>query len=282
MPGSPARTARSAVGAAQSPWSTTMSADLTQRKTPEGSNAHKGAPSGAPVGPPRDRSKYWVVDFYRSAVGKKYVMAITGIILMGYVLVHMIGNLKIYFGEEPLNEYAEFLRAFGSPILPYEYFLWGMRGLLLATVGLHIHASWSLTQMNRRARRTKYASKRDFIAADFAARSMRWTGIIVLLFIVFHIADLTLGVTGGEFEYGSVYQNIVNSFSRLPVAIFYVAANIALGVHLYHGAWSLFQSLGLNNRRFNAWRRYFAIGFAAVVVLGNISFPIGVQLGIIS
>jgi succinate dehydrogenase / fumarate reductase, cytochrome b subunit len=258
-----------------------MTSEVTQRTTPEGSNAHAGAVQGAPVGAPRKRSDYWVVDFYRSAIGKKYVMAITGIVLMGYVFVHMVGNLKMYMGEEPLNHYGEFLRVFGDPIVPREFFLWTMRVLLLGAVGLHIHASYSLTQMNRRARRTRYASKRDFIAADFAARTMRWTGVIVLLFIIFHVADLTLGATGAVFEHGSVYQNVVRSFSRLPVALFYVLANLALGFHLYHGAWSLFQSLGLNNRRFNAWRRHFAIGFAVIVTLGNVSFPIAVQLGIV-
>jgi succinate dehydrogenase / fumarate reductase, cytochrome b subunit len=235
-----------------------------------------------PVTPRKPPSRFWAVDFYRSAVGKKYVMAITGIILMGYVLAHMIGNLKLYQGADDINKYAEFLRAFGDPILPYEGFLWVFRAALLLAVGLHIHASFSLTQMNRRSRTKRYASKRDFIAADFAARTMRWTGVIVLLFIVFHIADLTYGATGAVFEYGSVYENVVRSFSRVPVAVFYVVANLALGFHLYHGAWSLFQSLGLNNRRFNAWRRYFAVGFAALVTVGNISFPIAVQLGILS
>jgi succinate dehydrogenase / fumarate reductase cytochrome b subunit len=257
-----------------------MASQVSQRRTPDGPNAHRGLADT--VHERKPRSRIWAVDFYRSAVGKKYVMALTGIVLMGYVLVHMIGNLKLYYGEEPLNHYAEFLRAFGDPILPEEYFLWIMRVLLLGAVGLHIHASFSLTRMNQRSRRTKYASKRDFIAADFAARTMRWTGVIVLAFIIFHVADLTFGATDAVFEYGSVYNNIVRSFSRPFVAAFYVIANLALGVHLYHGAWSLFQSLGLNNRRFNVWRRYFAIGFAVVVTLGNISFPIAVQLGLVS
>jgi succinate dehydrogenase / fumarate reductase, cytochrome b subunit len=231
----------------------------------------------------RDKgSAPFLVGFYRSAVGKKYVMAITGIILMGYVFAHMVGNLKLYQEAEYFDTYALFLRGFGEPIVPYEGFLWIMRVVLLLAVGFHIHASYALTMMNRRARRTRYESKRDFIAADFAARSMRWTGIIVALFIIFHVADLTLGATGAPFEHGTVYDNVVASFSRPLVAIFYVIANLALGIHLYHGAWSLFQSLGINNRRFNHWRRYFAIGFALVITIPNVSFPIAVQLGIIS
>jgi succinate dehydrogenase / fumarate reductase, cytochrome b subunit len=169
---------------------------VTDRNTPAGANAHAGAVSGTPVSKPRKPSRFWAVRFYRSAVGKKYVMAITGIILMGYVFVHMVGNLKMYQGEEPLEAYGEFLRVIGDPIVPGEFFLWAMRVLLLVAVGLHIHSSYALTMMNRRARRTRYASKRDYIAADFAARSMRWTGVIVALFIIFHVADLTFGATG--------------------------------------------------------------------------------------
>jgi succinate dehydrogenase / fumarate reductase cytochrome b subunit len=249
--------------------------------TPGGSNAHARAVKDGPVSK-RGATDNFLVAFYRSAVGKKYVMAVTGIILMGYVFAHMVGNLKVYTGAEHFDTYAAFLRTFGEPILPYEAFLWIMRVALLTAFVLHIHASYSLTMMNRRARRTKYASKRDFIAADFAARTMRWTGIIVGLFVVFHVADLTLGATGAEFEHGAAYDNLVASFSRLPVAIFYVLANLALGFHLFHGAWSIFQSLGLNSARFNHWRRWFAIGFALMVTIPNVSFPIAVQLGIVS
>jgi succinate dehydrogenase / fumarate reductase cytochrome b subunit len=121
-----------------------------------------------------------------------------------------------------------------------------------------------------------------FVAADFAARTMRWTGVIVGLFIIYHVADLTLGWTNPDFEYGLVYNNMVASLGRPAVAVFYVVANLALGVHLYHGAWSLFQSMGWNRRGFNHWRRYFAVAFAAVVVIGNLSFPIAVMTGIVS
>ena len=218
---------------------------------------------------------------YATAVGKKYAMAISGLILMGYVLLHMVGNLKIYFGAESLNEYSEWLREVGEPALPREWLLWGVRLLLLAAVFIHIHAAYTLTQMNRRARPVKYASKRDFVAADFASRTMRWTGIIVLLFLFFHLADFTWGWFNPDFERGAVYRNLDASLSRLPVAILYIVANIALGIHLFHGAWSIFQSLGLNNPKFNKWRRAFATGFATIIVVGNVSFPIAVLAGIV-
>lgn len=230
----------------------------------------------------RARKVPFAIDFYRSAVGKKYVMAVSGIILMGYVFAHMVGNLKLYLGAEQMNHYAEFLRTLLEPIFPYSGALWLMRLVLLAAVILHIHASYSLTMMNRRARPVRYQSKRDYIAADFAARTMRWTGVIVLLFIVFHLLDLTFGPANPDFQAGKPYENTVASFQRVWVSLFYILANLALGVHLYHGAWSLFQSMGWNRRRFNAWRRYFAVGFAAIIVAGNVSFPIAVLAGVIS
>jgi succinate dehydrogenase / fumarate reductase cytochrome b subunit len=230
----------------------------------------------------RSRRTAFAVDFYRSAVGKKYVMALTGIILMGYVFAHMVGNLKMYLGAEEMNHYGEFLRAFAYPIVPRQGFLWIMRLLLLGATVLHVHATYALTQINRRSRPTKYQSDRDYVAATFAARSMRWTGVIVLLFIVFHLLDLTWGTANPNFEHGLPYENMVASFSRLPVALFYIVANLALGVHLYHGAWSLFQTLGWNRRRFNPWRRYFATAFAAIIVAGNVSFPLAVVTGVVS
>ncbi len=214
---------------------------------------------------------------YATAVGKKYAMAISGLILMGYVLVHMVGNLKIYFGADSLTKYSEWLREVGEPALPREWLLWGVRFLLLAAVFVHIHAAYSLTQMNRRARPERYHSKRDYVAADFASRTMRWTGIIVLAFVIFHLLDLTWGTANPDFVHGDVYRNVLASFERTPVAIAYVVANMALGIHLYHGAWSLFQSMGW----YGTWRRPFSIGFAALIVMGNVSFPLAVMFGVV-
>ncbi|MGI8574922.1 MAG: succinate dehydrogenase cytochrome b subunit [Egibacteraceae bacterium] len=228
------------------------------------------------------RRSNWLLELYRSALGKKYVMAVTGVIFMGYVVAHMIGNLKLYLGASPLNEYAEWLRDIAYPALPHSGFLWLFRIVLLAALVLHLHAAWALSRMNRRARPKRYQSHRDYVAADFAARTMRWSGIIVGLFIAFHLLDLTWGYANPDFEVGNVYHNIVASFQRWPVALFYILANLALGLHLYHGAWSLFQSLGLNSRRFNQWRRWFAVAFAAVVTLGNISFPLAVMTGVVA
>lgn len=233
------------------------------------------------------RRRPLLLDLYGTAVGKKYAMAISGIALMGFVLFHMIGNLKMYLGAAELNEYAEFLKKLLYPLAPKESVLWILRMGLLGMLALHLHAAWSLTMLNRRARPVRYQSARDYQEASLASRSMRLSGIVVLLFLTWHLLDFTFGVvntlgTEGEFVRGEVYENVVRSFERWPVALFYIAANLMLGLHLSHGAWSIFQSLGWNNPRFNSWRRAFARGFAAIVVAGNVSFPIAVTLGIVS
>jgi succinate dehydrogenase / fumarate reductase cytochrome b subunit len=228
----------------------------------------------------------FLLDLYGTAVGKKYVMAITGIMLLGFVLTHMIGNLKMYLGAEDYNHYAEFLRELLVPILPRTVLLWLLRFGLIGAVLLHIHAAYSLTVMNRKARSVKYQSPRDYQIANFASRTMRWTGIIVALFVLWHLADLTWGTVNaiggdGVFVRGDAYGNVVRSLERVPVAVLYIVANIALGTHLFHGVWSLFQSMGWNNPRFNKWRRGIATAFATIIVVGNVSFPIAVLAGIV-
>jgi succinate dehydrogenase / fumarate reductase, cytochrome b subunit len=239
------------------------------------------------------RRRPWIAEFYGSAIGKKYAMAISGIVGLGYVFAHMIGNLKIYLGTEvvagetvyAIDEYGHFLRELLVPILPHHVTLWILRLVLIVALVVHVHAAYALTVMNRKARPTSYHSQRDYVVADFAARTMRWTGVIVLLFIGFHLADFTWGIQPAApdgWERGAAYANFVATFSRPVVSAFYILANLALGLHLYHGVWSMFQSLGLNNRRFNHWRRGLAIGFTLVVVGGNITFPIAVMTGIVS
>ena len=238
---------------------------------------------------PKKRRKFFVLDFYSTAVGKKYVMAITGIMLLGFVLVHMIGNLKMYLGAEHLNHYGEFLRELLVPIMPRTVVLWLLRIGLFGAVALHIHAAYSLTRMNRQARSVKYQSPRDYQIATFASRTMRWTGIIIFFFVIWHLADLTWGfannigvsASDGEFVRGDAYGNLARSFERVPVAVLYIVANIALGIHLFHGVWSVFQSMGWNNPKFKMWRKHLAIGVATLIVVGNVSFPIAVLAGIV-
>ena len=250
---------------------------------------NRGPVSGTAVKPPSKKKKPFLVDLYSTAVGKKYVMAITGIIGILFVVAHMVGNLKMYLGViseggervYDIDIYGEFLRELLVPILPHGVFLWILRLGLIAALALHLHAAYTLTILNRHARPVKYQSARDYQVANFASRTMRWTGIIVVLFIAWHLADLTWGWMNPGFVKGAVYRNLDASLSRLPVAALYIVANIALGIHLFHGTWSLFQSIGWSSPRFNNWRRYLATGVATAVVVGNVSFPIAVLAGIV-
>lgn len=214
----------------------------------------------------------------RTAVGMKAIMAVSGIVLFGFVLGHMFGNLKLYQGPETLNAYAEHLRTMGEPILPRNALLWVVRAALLAAVGVHLWSAWSTTRQSWAARGGRYEVWTP-VQADYAARTMRWGGVLIALFVAFHLADLTWGTARPEFVPGEVYRNVVSSFQRVPVAVFYMVANLALGFHLFHGLWSLFQSLGWNNPKFNPWRRTFATAFACIVTAGNLSFPLSVLMG---
>lgn len=243
-----------------------------------------GGPGAArPIPTVRERRKpaFWPIELYGSAVGKKAVMAVTGIMLLGFVFMHMVGNMKVFFpdAEMHLNVYGEYLRTIGEPILPHTGFLWILRSLLILSFVFHIHAAVSLTALNRKARPNGYQGGRSYSAATYAARTMRWSGIIVGLYLLFHLMDLTWGNANPDFIRGEPYNNLLASLERWPVALVYIVANLALGLHIYHGAWSLFQSLGLNNPRFNLWRKRFAQGFAAIVVIGNVAIPVAVLAG---
>jgi succinate dehydrogenase / fumarate reductase, cytochrome b subunit len=242
-----------------------------------------------PLAGPKARKKKapFPIELYRSAIGKKYVMAVTGLMLTLFVLGHMVGNLKMYQGELSNNpeyayhidKYGHFLREIAYPLLPKGGFLWITRIGLIAAFLLHMHAAYSLTMMNRRARTVNYATKSDYHAANFASRSMRYTGTIVILYLIWHIMDLTWGVGNDQFRYGDVMNNIDSSLSRWPITIIYVIANLALATHLFHGLWSFFQSIGWNNPRFNSWKRRFAIAVVTLITIGNVSFPLAVATG---
>jgi len=239
-------------------------------------------PPTAPIHPRPARRGPWPVEFYRSAVGKKWVMAVSGLLIIGFVFIHALGNLKVYFGADDFNHYGEWLRTILVPFLPRTVFLWILRIGLITAFVFHIHSAYSLTRMNQRSRGAGYQQDRDWQAADFASRTMRWTGVIVGLFLIFHLLDLTWGTANPDFHRGDVYDNVIASFERVPVAIVYIAANIALGIHIFHGAWSMFQSLGWNSPRYNSWRRAFAIAFAAVITIGNVSMPLLVVTGVVN
>jgi succinate dehydrogenase / fumarate reductase cytochrome b subunit len=238
--------------------------------------------AAAPATPtvPHPPRASWIVGFYRSAIGKKAVMAVTGVFLFGWILLHMLGNLKVYTGPEHYNAYAAFLITMGAPLLPNKAALIVVRVLLLIAVWLHIQAATQLTLMNRKARPVGYTD-RDYVSATYAARTMRWSGVIIVLFVVYHLLHMTFGTLHPDFIEHDVYHNFVTGFQVWWVSAFYIIANLALGMHLYHGLWSMFNSVGLSHATFNPWKRTFATVFAVIVTVGNISFPIAVLMGVL-
>lgn len=233
--------------------------------------------------PMKRRDVPWIVGFYRSDVGKKYVMALSGIALLGFIVFHMIGNLHAFEGAHQINEYGEGLRDLGEPIAPRTFLLWIARLGLAGAFAIHIHAAYALTRKNVKARGEDYGAVREYYAATYASRTMRWGGVIILLFLLWHLADLTWGVdfVNPGFERGDVYGNLQSSLSRWWVVLIYLTAQIALAAHVWHGAWSMFQSLGVNNPKINSFRRKFASVLSVVVMLGYLSVPFGITFGVI-
>jgi succinate dehydrogenase / fumarate reductase cytochrome b subunit len=200
-------------------------------------------------------------------------MAVTGLVLLGFVLVHMIGNLQVYLGPESINAYGVFLRE-----VLHGTGLWIARAVLLVAALLHVWAAWSLTRMNQAARPQGYREKVSR-ESTYASRTMRWSGVLVLLFIVYHLMHFTLGNAHPDFIHGDVYHNFVAGFRRVGPSAFYIVAMLALGLHLYHGAWSFLQTLGLSHPRYDTLRHTLAALVTAVIVAGNISFPVAVLAG---
>ena len=213
--------------------------------------------------------------FLSSTIGRKVVMAVTGLLLVGFVCIHMIGNLLLYQGPEAINEYGRFLREF-----LHGWGLWIARGTLLAAVVLHIWSAWMLTLKNRAARPVGY---RQWKAkkSTYASRTMRWGGVILLAFIVYHLLHFTIGSVHPDFIEGDVYHNVVVGFRVWPVAAFYVIAMLLLGLHLRHGIWSMFQSLGVSHPRYLALAQVAAAVISTIVVIGNVSFPLSVLFGLV-
>jgi len=215
-----------------------------------------------------------------SLIGKKVVMATSGVVLLGFVFVHMAGNLKVFLGPAHFDAYADWLRTVGAPLFPRGVLLWIARVILLLAVGLHIASAWAVTRASWAARPHGYHELR-LIHTTYAARTLRWGAIIILLFVIFHLLDLTFGTVNPAFVPGDAYRNVVTTFSRVPVSLAYIVAMGALCLHLYHGIESGCQTLGLNHPRYNEWRRRIALGFSFVVTVGFIAVPIAVLAGVL-
>ncbi len=226
-----------------------------------------------------------VATLYRTTVGKKVLMAVSGLILFGFVFTHMLGNLKMLLppegGHFAMDVYAEFLREIGYPLVPHQTLLWVARLGLLGAVFIHILSAVQLSQASRAARPQGYA-KEESLSLSYASRTMRWGGVILLLFIVYHILHFTTGQAHSSFVAGAVHQNYVAAFQSPLVYLVYLVAQTALCFHLYHGVWSFFQTLGLSHPKYNHLRRPFAVGFALVTFVGFLTPPTLVLAGVIS
>lgn len=234
-------------------------------------------------------SNIGVLRLYQSTIGKKVIMALSGLIWIGFVVGHMYGNLKVFgfFGGGPeyFNEYAEGLREFGKPILGHQHALLVVRVVLILAIVSHAWSALTLSRQSLSARPSGYAQHRT-LTTNFASKSIRWGGVAILLFIIYHLAHFTWGIPGihPDFIPGDVYHNLVSGFNawgRIPIFI-YLAAVIALGFHLYHGTWSMFQTLGLNNKTYTRFIRLLAWIMAIAIPVGFALVPLGVLVGYIS
>jgi succinate dehydrogenase / fumarate reductase cytochrome b subunit len=212
--------------------------------------------------------------FYQASIGKKAVMAVTGVVLFGYLVGHLAGNMQVYLGQEQMDNYAAFLHSI--PAL-----LWGVRLLLVVCVVMHIVASVQLTRLKQEARPVGYIKKKE-IGSSYASRTMMWSGPIIAAFVIYHILDLTTGATNTvQFHELHAYENLVYSFRRIPVSVFYIFAMLLLGMHLYHGLWSMFQSMGFSHPRYTPMLKRAAAWVAIILVAGFISIPIAVLAGLV-
>jgi succinate dehydrogenase / fumarate reductase cytochrome b subunit len=216
----------------------------------------------------------WALSFYSTSIGKKVVMAITGLILFGFVIGHMLGNLQMFVGANQMNAYAATLKANAA-------LLWGVRIVLLVAVILHIVAAVQLTRMSLHSRPEGYHYK-DVIQADYAARTMRWSGPIIAVFVIYHLLHFTSGSVHPQFDVHDVYRNVILGFRVWPISAFYIVAMVALALHLWHGVWSMFQTLGLVNPKTDKIIHRLAATATLAIVIGFISIPMAVLAGFIS
>jgi succinate dehydrogenase / fumarate reductase cytochrome b subunit len=215
-------------------------------------------------------------------VGLKAVMAVTGIVLVLFLVAHMFGNLKVFAGQSSFDHYAHWLREIGAPVLPGVWFLWILRTGLLVAVLAHIAAATTLALRARAARPVRYAHRKK-VQGSYAARTMRWGGVIILLFVVYHILDLTTGTLNPVGDPTRPYANVVADFApqRWYVTLFYTLAVVAVGFHLRHGVFSALRSLGQQTPRGERRARAVALVFAVVLCAGYLTVPFAVLTGLV-
>ena len=226
-----------------------------------------------------------IVTLPQTTIGKKVIMALSGAIWIGYLLMHMYGNLKIFTGAEHFNEYAAGLRTLGAPVFGYAHLLWVARVVLIASFLPHIWAGIVLYFRKLKSRGDGYTQHKK-LRANSATLTMVFGGIAIGLFVLYHLMHITFGTVGihPDFKEHDAYHNVIigfQSYGYVP-AIIYLVGLVAIGFHLYHGAWSMFQTLGLNNKSYDSLIRGLAILLALVILIGFAIVPISVMLGLLS
>ncbi|WNI20858.1 succinate dehydrogenase [Streptomyces sp. ITFR-16] len=228
-----------------------------------------------------DRRPSMTRTLWDSSVGKKAIMAVSGLIMVLYLAAHMVGNLKIFFGPDEFNGYGHWLRVMGEPFLHHEWALWLVRVVLLSAVVLHAVSAYQLSRRDLKARPSKYVHKKP--RASYATRTMRYGGVILGLFLVWHILDLTTGTAHpGGFQAGHPYQNVIDTFSTWYGNVVYIAAVLAMGLHVRHGFWSAAQTLGAGRATRDRALKTVANVLALVLTAGFVSVPVGVMTGVVS
>lgn len=220
----------------------------------------------------------------KTSIGRKLLMATSSIILFVYVVGHLAGNLKIFLGADSFNHYAEWLRVVGTPLFPEQGVLWIARVVLLAALLVHVGAYVDLWRRSRKARTVRY-KKFEPQVFSWTSRTMMWGGIAILGFVVFHVLHLTTGHVepdlAYEFQRGNPYENAIAGFRVWWVTGFYIVGVVALGMHLYHGLWSALQTFGINNPKYNRYRRPTAGAIAVLITVGYLVIPLAVMMGVV-
>lgn len=215
-----------------------------------------------------------------STVGKKAVMAVSGLVMLLYLVAHMLGNLKIFFGADDYNGYAHWLRTLGEPALHYEWALWIIRVVLVVAVVAHGVTAYQLSRRDLRARPVGYAHRKA--RSSYATRTMRWGGVILALFIVWHLLDLTTLTVNRNAQPGHPYQNVEATFHTWYGDVIYIVAMLALGLHIQHGFWSAAQTLGVGSRTRDRALKITGNVLALLLTAGFIAVPVGVMTGVVS
>jgi succinate dehydrogenase / fumarate reductase cytochrome b subunit len=211
---------------------------------------------------------------WSTSVGKKAVMAVTGLVMVAYLITHVVANLTVFQGPATINAYSAFLHGTGGA-------LWAARLVLLAALVLHVLAAAQLTARRRAARPVGYAAGRDPQVSTLAARTIRWGGVLILVFIIYHILHFTLGTVHSSFVEGDPYHNVTTGFGNPLVVVFYELALAAVGLHLYHGIWSSGRSLGVSPPAPHPLKRQLALAVSVLVWAGFTVIPLAVYAGML-